>query len=290
LASLLASGKWSKVPLACERLDPLARLLARPVGIANHLLFVASLLLVALLALQVRSRYLQTYEVIGTSMLPSLTPGEVLAGGIASFGPGRLPHRGEVVVLQAMVDGVPREVIKRVLGLPGDRVQMNGVHPIINGWQVPLCEVGAYFSPNDETARSGDPSGLLVMEFLEGQAYVTLQSALAPPVPEYTVKPDEVFVLGDNRSNSRDSRTLDRSGPRGVPLKDIKAKAARVLFRPTPRGDVELASAFTPLGPNVFLDGADLSATRGRITGCLALRPKTTTPPRALSAALAFHE
>ena len=290
LASLLRAGKWSRVPVAFETLDHLARPLARATRVKSSVLFFALLCGAVVLALQTRARYAQNYEVIGSSMLPTLTPGEVLLGGIAAYGPGRLPHRGDVVVLQATVDGVPREVVKRVVGLPGDHIAMKGVHPIINGWPVPLCEAGAYYSPNDETARSGDPSGLLVMEFLEGEAYLTYQAAVAAPVAEYVVKPDEVFVLGDNRSNSRDSRAFDRGAPRGFPLKDVKAKVARVLFRPTPHGDIELGSALAPLGPTVLLDGADVSGVRGRIAGCLALRPKSASPPRAPSAALALHD
>ena len=290
LGVLLGAGKWSKVPAAFEKLERVARPIAVPPTVKSALLFVVLLGAACVLALQMRARYLQAYDVLGTSMLPTLTPGEVLAGGIAKYGPGQLPHRGEVIVLQAAVDGVQREVIKRVIGLPGDHIAIRGVHPVINGWPVPLCEVGAYYSPNDETARSGDPSGLLVMEFLDGDAYLTLQSAVAAPVAEYVVKPDEVFVLGDNRSNSRDSRSFDRGGPRGFPLKDVKAKIARVLFRATARGDIDLSSALKALGPTAILDGADLSAVQGRIAGCLALRPKSATPPRSASAALALHD
>jgi len=258
--------------------------------VKSNLVFSALLGGAALLALQMRARFLQAYDVNGNSMLPTLTPGEVLAGSVAAYGPGRLPQRGDVVVLQTMVDGVPREVIKRVVGLPGDHIAIQGVHPIINGWPVPLCEAGAYYSPSDETAQSGDPSGLLVMEFLEGEAYLTLQSAVAPLVAEYIVKPDEIYVLGDNRSNSRDSRSFDHGAPRGFPLKDVKARVGRELFRPTARGDIDLRAVLKPLGPSVLLDGADLSGIQGRISGCIALRPKSATPPRAASTALALHD
>ena len=287
---LLGTGKWSKVPPVFEKLELLARPFRPTKSTKNQMLFFALLGGAALVALQIRARYLQTYEVIGTSMLPTLTPGEMLAGSIAKYTPGQLPRRGDVVVLHTIVDGAPREVIKRVVGLPGDRIAMNGVHPVINGWPVPVCEAGAYYSPNDETARSGNPSALLVMEFLEGEAYLTLQAVAAAPVSEYVVKPQEVFVLGDNRSNSRDSRAFDGGAPRGFPLADLKAHVTRVLFRTSPRGDIDLRSALTPLGPIAFLDGADVSGIQARIAGCLAVRPKTASPPRSASAALAFHD
>ncbi|HYQ47304.1 MAG TPA: signal peptidase I [Polyangiaceae bacterium] len=289
LSALLGAGKWSKVPAVSDQLEQLARPLAQPSSVKSSLIFLAFLGVAALLALHMRARYFQAYDVMGTSMLPTLTPGEVLAGSVAAYGRSRLPRRGEVVVLQALVDGVPREVVKRVIGLPGDHITFNGVHPIINGWPVPLCEVGAYYSPNDETAQGGDPSALLVMEFLEGEAYLTLQATLAPPVADYVVKPNEIYVLGDNRSNSRDSRSFDRGAPRGFPLEDLKATVARTLFRPTARGDIDLRSALEPLGPSVYLDGADISGIRGRVSGCLALRPKNPIPPRAATTALALQ-
>jgi len=251
----------------------------------DALVFGALLGVVTVAAWQMRARYLQAYDVLGPSMLPTLTPGEVLAAGIISSMPGQLPQRGDVIVLQSLVDGAPHEVIKRVIGLPGDRIAMNGVHPIINGWAVPLCEVGPYYSPYNP-----EPTGLLVMEFLDAEAYLTLQSTVAAPVAEYVVKVDEIFVLGDNRSNSRDSRSFDRGAPHGLPLSDVRARVARVLFRPTAHGDIDWSSALKPLGPSVFLDGADLSGIQARIASCLAARPKTTSPPRSASAALARHD
>lgn len=268
-------------------LEPLGRPIARESSIKSSIVFFAWLGAVVLLALQMRTRFLQAYDVMGSSMLPTLTPGQVLAGSVAAYGPGRLPRRGDVVVLKTLVDGVPRDVVKRVIGLPGDRVSMNGVHPIINGWPVPLCEAGAYYNPNDDIVQDADPSGLLVMEFLEGEAYLTLQTKVAPPVTDYVVKPDEIYVLGDNRSSSRDSRSFDRGAPHGFPLADVKASVARTLFRPTARGDIDLRIALKPLGPSVHLDGADTSGIQGRISGCLAIRPKATTPPQAPNTALA---
>lgn len=289
LAAVLEAGKWSEVFLARERLAAICGSLGRPSHIYNSLPLLALVGVSALLALQMRARFLQTYDVLGSSMLPTLTPGEVLAGRVAEYGPGRLPRRGEVVVLQTLIDGVPREVVKRVIGLPGDHIAMNGVHPIINGWPVPVCQAGAYYSPNEEASQTSDPSGLLVMEFLEGEAYLTLQATLASPVAEYVVKRDEIYVLGDNRSHSRDSRSSSRGAPRGFPLQDVKATIARTLFRPTARGDIDLRAALEPLGPSAYLDGADVSGTQARISACLAMRPKFATPPRAASAALARH-
>ena len=97
-----------------------------------------------------RARYLQAYDVLGTSMLPTSLRVKLLQG-IVTYGPRNLPHRGDVIVLQAAVDGAQREVIKRVIGPAGRSHRDARRASVINGWPVPFCEVGAYYSPNDES-------------------------------------------------------------------------------------------------------------------------------------------
>ncbi|HWZ88760.1 MAG TPA: signal peptidase I [Polyangiaceae bacterium] len=286
LRAELTAGKWSRVARAHEKLRALTGQMRRA-SRAKLVPYAATLVVAALLALQMRARFLQTYEVNGTSMLPTLTPGELLAGRVAAYAPGRLPQRGDLVVLRVQVDGHEQELIKRVIGLPGDHIGMWGVHPIINGWTLPLCDVGSYYSPDDETARSGDPGARVLMEFLGNEAYLTLQAVQAAPFPEYVVKPGEVFVLGDNRSNSRDSHNFDQGAPRGFPLSDIKAKVTRVLLSRTRRGDVQVSSVLRRPAIVPALEGTDMSDVETRVKSCLAIRPQLTSPPSPQSTALA---
>lgn len=286
LGEVLATGKWSRVPVARAQLAQLAETLPSGTDFKSAAAFAGLLVVVAVFALQVRARVAHVYDVIGTSMLPTLTPGLVLLGDRAAYTHGRLPQRGDVIVIDALVDGKREELIKRVVGLPGDHIGMYGVHPIINGWTVPLCDVGAYYSPDDQTAAAGDPSGRLVMEFLENEAYLTFQAAMPEPFSEYVVKPGEVFVLGDNRNNSRDSRTFDQGVPRGFPLADVRAKVTRVLFGRTRSGQIDPALALRPLSVQPALEGVDMSAVQTQIRSCLAQRPKTARAPSTALATL----
>ena len=290
LEAQLNAGKWSKVARAQDQLEFLLRPVLDAQSIGHSVLFLALLLGVGLLALQVREHLVQAYEVIGNSMLPTLTPEQVLVGRPVHYTPGRLPHRGELVVLRTAVDGREQELIKRVVGLPGDRIGMWGVHPTINGWSVPLCDAGAYYRPDDASVSAPELGGRVVIEFLEDEAYLTFQTSQAAPFPEYVVKPGEVFVMGDNRSSSRDSRTFDQGAPRGFPVSSIRAQVSRVLFSRTRRGEIEVSSVLRPLRVAAKLDGADMSAVQARIDACLAVRPQTASPPRAASAALALHD
>jgi signal peptidase I len=282
LSVRLMHGKWSRVAPAYEELRRLTRG-ADGDGLIKNISFFGLLAVAVVLALTMRNTLFQSYEVIGNSMLPGLTPGDLLAASVLT--PSRAAStlkRGDVVVLRVAVDGAEQEIVKRVVGLPGDRIGMQGVHPVINGWAVPFCDAGAYYSPDDETAMMrGDPGGRVAVEFLDGQSYLTFQAAPQLPLAEYLVKPGEVFVLGDNRNNSRDSRSFDQGLPCGFPLTDVKAKVTRVLLSRVKRGEVDPASVWQPLGLALHLDALDLSEERDGIRRCLAARPAETSPPSA---------
>ncbi|MEI9941183.1 MAG: signal peptidase I [Pseudomonadota bacterium] len=279
LHTQLFTGKWSRVERALQDFQNSKKSLPRAGKSKQALVFALTAGVAVLLALAVRLRFFQAYEVLGSSMLPAFTPGELLLGKVVAYSPANLPQRGEVVVLRVSVDGEVREIIKRVLGLPGDHIAMLGDVPVINGWALPYCDAGPYFSPQDESANTGDPSGRLLMEFVGSEAYPTYQTVFAQPFAEYVVKPGEVFVLGDNRSNSRDSRNFDGGAAHGFPLSAIRAKVTRALFSRTMRGQFDPASVWQPLNFSFRLEGTDMSMDENAARRCLVLRPKDAQPP-----------
>ncbi|MCS7039304.1 MAG: signal peptidase I, partial [Caldilineales bacterium] len=109
-----------------------------------------------------------------------------------------LPRRGDIVVIR--VPGYGREMlIKRVIGLPGETIEVRGGQVLING--VPLAE------PYLRTVTRGD-------------------------YPPTRIPDDAIFVMGDNRNNSNDSRAF---GP--IPLDAVVGKA---WLRYWPPGDIGL--------------------------------------------------
>ncbi len=153
---------------------------------------VETILVALLLALLLRGFVVDSIVVQGYSMEPSLHHGERLLVNkiVYRFRP---PERGDVVVFRYPLDP-SRDFIKRVVGRPGDRVEvMDGV-VYING------------QPVDEPYVNN----------LGG-------SNLGPQV----IPPDTLFVMGDNRINSEDSRYF---GP--VPVKSIKGRAFFIFWPP----------------------------------------------------------
>jgi signal peptidase I len=169
-----------------------------------------------------------------------------------------------------------QDFIKRVVAIPGDTLEVESGHPIINGWRVPSCKVGKY--SDDDAAGFGRHSGELFVEFLEDTAYLALYDDhhFAQRQGPYEVQPGEVWVMGDNRHNSLDSRAWQAENGRlgaGVPYDNIKGRAMIVWF-PASRMLVNV------MGKPQLPDGAPSDLVRA-IERCVAERPppSATVPP-----------
>jgi signal peptidase I len=216
--------------------------------------------------LLVRSQLAGSVRVVSTSMLPTVAPGDhvlVRKQGAA----GQLPRRGDVVVFSARAaEGGPPDLIKRVIGLPGDEIAMDGSLPVINGKPLDHCFAGAFvYFAQDRFTR-----GRLVVETLEGQRYLAIHEPSAATFVSYKVKPGEVFVLGDNRGLSNDSRSWNDQRGRGVLLSAIEGRAGRVLIGRHRDGRTDLGRLLAPLGTRVHLPGVDVAALQAGIDRCLS--------------------
>ena len=192
-----------------------------------------------LLALIIRTFLFQPFSIPSGSMMPTLLVGDYLFVSKWSYGfskysipfspplfEGRLlgsaPDRGDVVVFRK-----PREedtdYIKRLIGLPGDRIQVRDGVLSINGKPVPREAVGEFVADDGTTVpqyRETLPNGV---------SYLTLDlspSSAGDNTREFVVPDAHYFMMGDNRDNSLDSR-FDVGY---VPFENLVGKAQVIFF------------------------------------------------------------
>ncbi|CAM3357210.1 signal peptidase I [Paracoccus nototheniae] len=157
------------------------------------------------------------------------------------------PERGDVAVFRHPTRDV--DFIKRVIGLPGDTIQMRGGRLWINGEEVPVTPAGEFIETkeqqgpqgliprcvNDPVPQGGDCVKDRVTETLPGGASHDVLNILdgwvADDTPTFTVPEGNYFFMGDNRDNSEDSRFPAEIGGLGfVPAEFLIGRADRIMF------------------------------------------------------------
>jgi len=150
--------------------------------------------LIALVVWLLITRLVPPYEVLGPSMLPTLQEGErLLVSRLAYW--SSTPQRGDIVIFHPPQDPQGTPLVKRVIGLPGDVIEVHEQRVILNG--EPLDE--PYLPPGTATIGVGS----------------------------WEVPAGEYFVMGDNRPSSSDSRRWGTA-----PLDLIIGKAWIVYWPP----------------------------------------------------------
>ncbi|MDG2406939.1 MAG: signal peptidase I [Paracoccaceae bacterium] len=157
-----------------------------------------------------------------------------------------VPNHGDVVVFRHPVSG--RDYIKRLTGLPGDRVQMKDGVLHINDAPVGLADGGVFeelyasqgplrATPRCENAPVGKRGICEKSRQIEtlpngvAHAILNIGSQQVDNTPVFTVPPAHFFFMGDNRDNSTDSRRRQQEGGVGfVPFENLIGRADRIVF------------------------------------------------------------
>lgn len=162
-----------------------------------YLLWILMVVALSLTAYRVRERIFGygTYAVPSVSMSPTVENGEYFIADTWRY-PAHQPAEGEIVVLE-LADGTGVRYLKRIVGLPGDRIEIRGRVLYRNG--APVAE--PYIRPPDYFHFYGRDFGLT------------------------TVEAGKIFVLGDNRDNSKDSRAWGT-----IPINQLRGRAQFLWF------------------------------------------------------------
>jgi signal peptidase I len=198
------------------------------------------------LATVLRVVLFQPFTIPSSSMEPGLVTGDYIVVSKFSYGwsraslplnlplipgEGRIlghgPKRGDVVVFRLPRD--PKQTwVKRVIGLPGDRVQVTGGVVSVNGVAIPQTAEGLthdFDAPLREVMQVRETQS-------SGKTYVTYDGGSGLPGDDtgvYVVPAGNYFMMGDNRDNSLDSRWPGTVGVGLLPAKNIIGKAEIVV-------------------------------------------------------------
>ncbi len=208
---------------------------------------VKTILYAGLIAIGIRTIAFEPFNIPSGSMIPTLLVGDYLfvskfsygysrysmpfGGYLPSFGGGRLfgalPQRGDVAVFKLPRD-TGQDYIKRIIGLPGDRVQVVRGILHVNG-QAVRRDNGAPYTVE------GDGPRMTVRLYREtlpgGRTHDIIEhsdNGVLDNTQEYRVPENHLFAMGDNRDNSLDSRVQDAVG--FIPVENLVGRAEFIFF------------------------------------------------------------
>jgi signal peptidase I len=204
-----------------------------------------TVLYAVIIAFGVRTFAYEPFNIPSGSMIPTLLIGDYLFVSKFSYGYSRhtvafglplfegrvfgsMPERGDVAVFKLPRDN-KTDYIKRVVGLPGDTVQVIGGVLHINGQPVKRERVSDY------VARDALGRDVTIAQYSEtlpnGRSHLIIEETDRGPLddtPVYRVPEGHVFMMGDNRDNSLDSRVPSQVGY--VPLENLVGRAEFIFF------------------------------------------------------------
>jgi signal peptidase I len=191
-----------------------------------------------LLALVIRTVLFEPFEIDGPSMEPTLLHGDRVVVAKFLYGfflPLRdeaevtwgMPNLGDVVIIKSPADGV--DIVKRVIGVAGDFIEVRDDKVYRNGVALSRIDKG----PCDSGTGASMPHCHVYESAIAGKSFLT--SAARPtfdPLPVH-VPPEHIYVLGDHRDSSNDSRN---PAVGAIPVTRVKGRALNIYWSSSPEG------------------------------------------------------
>ncbi len=193
--------------------------------------YARSLFPVFLIVLLLRSFLVEPFRIPSNSMMPTLLTGDFILVNKFSYGLRlpvlnrkfidlAVPRRGDVAVFR-FPENPKIDYIKRVVGLPGDRIAYYHKTLTVNGKPMPQQPMGTYAGYGAGAVMTGAE---ILNEDLDGTAHaILIHPGRFSGEEEFTVPERQYFVMGDNRDNSTDSRSWGM-----VPDQNLVGKAVMI--------------------------------------------------------------
>jgi signal peptidase I len=193
---------------------------------------------VILLVLVIRSFLFEPFRIPSDSMMPTLFDGDFIFVSKYSYGlrlpvtntlivPTGTPQRGDVIVFR-LPPNPKINYIKRLIGLPGDRIRVDEANQLYVN-DVPMTQTAGpvYRGPKDDLSNYADAPTRY--EQLGDRRHLIMLANTGGRAGEWVVPAGHYFFMGDNRNNSKDSRwQYDSDAPGYVPAANLVGKAVRI--------------------------------------------------------------
>lgn len=216
---------------------------------------------------------------MGSVISGSMTPTLLVGDRTAQFKLTRPPRRGDIVSFRHPRQAHSIPYVKRIVGLPGDTVQMKGGRLYINGAMIERTQIRqvSYLDPLNpgviyrmteySEQLPGEPSAHVIHEYTDEQVF--------DETPEYTVPAGQLFMMGDNRDMSLDSRA-----PSGyLPYTSKRIYGKRYTSATLPEKQTHPAIGFVPIEniigrvASVLFNDRPCDVARSREAGAVCLAP-----------------
>ena len=203
-----------------------------------------SILRAIFIALLIRSFIFEPFNIPSGSMKPNLLVGDFIFVSKYSYGfskhslpfsipliPGKIfsntPERGDVVVFKTPENN-RTDYIKRVIGLPGDKIEIKNGIIFINGSEILRKKLNDFIDTDNKT--SNKRVRMYNEYFFDKEINVLdiTDNGIADNTQLFNVPENHFFVMGDNRDNSQDSRFISTVG--FIPYENLVGKAQFIFF------------------------------------------------------------